>query len=271
MSQELATRPDLFNTPARQETQPQDTGDVGALLRLAVERGVSPESMEKLVDLQMRVMAKQAEMAFNSAIQAFQSSCPNVLKNRTGNFKNTYASLDHIVAVIRPHLEANGLSFSFDADETEGQLTTVCHVHHVAGHSRPGKFVCMIDKSAKQLNSMQQAASAQSYGRRYALLNVLGITTADEDDDGASVPKPPERDESAPVAQTRSERVSKDQCKAIWQRYQSIIQGDKDQFEQWVSETAGMPRGDVSNPSRWVQKNVSDCTEKLDRAEAARP
>jgi hypothetical protein len=67
----LATRPARELAPA-----PVNLQTMAGLLTIAVEKGLSPEAMERLVALQQRLMQQQAEEAFNLAIQRFQSACP---------------------------------------------------------------------------------------------------------------------------------------------------------------------------------------------------
>lgn len=162
---------------------------VMSMLQSAVEKGASPESLAKLVDLQERIMAKQAEMDFNQAMHSFQVECPPISKNKkagSGSFTYNYATLDHIASTIAPILQKNGLSYSFESTLTENSVEAVCNIKHVGGHSSSAKFSAPIDRNAK-MNDMQKAASALSYARRYALILALGITTGEIDDDGHSV------------------------------------------------------------------------------------
>jgi hypothetical protein len=76
----LATRPARELAPA-----PVNLQTMAGLLTIAVEKGLSPEAMERLVNLQQRLMQQQAEEAFNIAIQRFQSACPVITKNATAD------------------------------------------------------------------------------------------------------------------------------------------------------------------------------------------
>ena len=159
---------------------------VMAMLQAAVGSGASPETLEKLVALQERIMAKQAEMDFNRAMHCFQVSCPPIGKNRTagsGSFTYDYATLDHIASTIAPIMQKCGLSYSFESSIEEGAVRASCTIKHVGGHSSIAHFSAPIDRSAK-MNDMQKTASALSYARRYALILALGLTTGEMDDDG---------------------------------------------------------------------------------------
>jgi len=150
--------------------------------------------LEKLVDLQERVMRINAERAFNSAIQAFQFECPSIKHDghaAFGNTKYSYATLAQVANTIRPYLDKHGLSYGFTSESVSDGIKVTCTVKHVEGHSGSADFVVAIDNNAKGMNIAQRAASALSYARRYALLMALGITTADTDDDGAGAGEPP--------------------------------------------------------------------------------
>lgn len=218
---------------------------------VAVERGVDADTMEKLVNLQLRVMEKNAEMAFNRAFQDFQAECPSVSKNRTAkipmkgdtgkSWGYDFADLNHIAAVVRPHLKKHGFSFTFD---TDGAGAFRCHLHHVEGHSRTASVTLPAYKAA-QINDLQSEGVRNSYGRRYALLSVLGITTGDEDADGAMPdPEPPRRPQREPV--------DKDELTALinfWKSHNSS--GKESEFRAQISQMTDIPPEDVMNPKSW--------------------
>lgn len=169
---------------------PADSGTkVMSILQAAVTNGATPESLEKIVGLQERIMAKQAEMDFSAAIHMFQSECPPIPKNKTakaGSYSYEYASLDHIARIIAPIIRKCGLSYSFEASSTNEMVEATCTVRHIGGYSTSARFAAPVDRGAK-MNDMQKQASALSYARRYALILALGLTTGEADDDGSSI------------------------------------------------------------------------------------
>jgi hypothetical protein len=204
----LATRPARELAPA-----PVNLQTMAGLLTIAVEKGLSPEAMERLVNLQQRLMQQQAEEAFNLAIQRFQSACPVITKNATadaGKYSYNFADLPHIAATIRPHLESAGLSYSFDSKLESDRLRVTCTVHHVAGHSRTSTFEAKID-GPSAMSQLHKSASTLTYCRRYALTLALGLTTADTDDDGRGITTPspqPGPDPNSPRVARASARAS---------------------------------------------------------------
>lgn len=229
------------------------------LLLRAVEQGATPEALEKLVALQERIMAKNAEMEFNRAIQEFQSECPPIDKDRTAEVRKDgkiqytykYATLEQIARTIQPLLKKHGLSYSFDSScvpiGNREVLVAKCTVHHVAGHSRSGTFQCPIDSTAR-MNVMQQSASALSYARRYALTLALGITTAEYDDDARSMDPP----------------VSVEGLKQLKARWTEKFGGTVKEFEAWVENLTSIPSDKVKHPSSWDHGAYEKCTGALE-------
>lgn len=93
-------------------------------------------------------------------------------------FKSKYASLTSIVATIRPHLAANGLSYTQSIIKNEHGFWLATTLWHVSGESIMGFTPMLITK-----NDMQGVGAALTYGKRLGLAALLGIVT-DEDDDG---------------------------------------------------------------------------------------
>ncbi len=166
---------------------------VAQLLALAVEKGLGVEGLEKLVALQERVMARQAESAMAAAMAEFQRRCPSIKKTSTarvttaggGTYSYTYAELDEIAQTVNPLLADLGLSYTWDSEMTDTMHTCRCTLRHAAGHQVTSSFTCPIDTTAK-MNGTQKAGAALTYARRQSLISVLGLTTTDPDTDGAS-------------------------------------------------------------------------------------
>ncbi len=167
-----------------------------SLIAKAIEHQVPIETMERLLAMRKELKAEQAREAFYRALSGFQAACPVIPKTKTaevlsrsgGSYRYSYAPLDGIVKVIAPLLQQYGLSFTVQTRLEQEPLSqvAVCTVHHVDGHSESSEFRAPIDQGAR-MNEMQKAASAQTYAKRYALCNALGILTGDEDDDAQAL------------------------------------------------------------------------------------
>ena len=108
----------------------QDTGQVTDLLRLAVDKDIPAESLEKIVALHERIADRLAAQEFADALAAFQAECPSIIKNATavvtgrsgGQFSYKFADLDHIAGIVRAPLREHGLSFTWDSQTDNGNL-----------------------------------------------------------------------------------------------------------------------------------------------------
>lgn len=169
--------------------------DANALIALAIEREppVTVEVLERLLAMRRELREEQAREAFNRDFAAFQGGCPLIPKERavnerSGKLRYKYATLDAIMRVIQPYLVQYGFSIGFSGAFGEGIEIVTCHLRHVLGHETTSTFRAPIDKTA-YMNEPQKYGGARSYGRRYALCDVLGIVTADQDDDAVSAEK----------------------------------------------------------------------------------
>jgi hypothetical protein len=164
------------------EIAPQAPATPMTLLQQAISANMSPEQLGQFMDLQDRHEAKLAKSAYISAISRFQAECPTIKKTGTAD-RYTYAPLDEVLRTIRPILDKHGLSVRFDTEATEGKITAFCKVSHVSGHEDISRFTCDVDTKMR-VNDAQKQASANSYARRYALMNALNLVASNEDDDG---------------------------------------------------------------------------------------
>lgn len=177
-----------------------------ALLQLAVQQNLDIEKLEKLMQLQERWQAQQARKEFLSAISQFQASCPQLEKTKRVEFTNksgyktkySYAPLGEIVESIKKPLSDKGLSFRWEIQEAENKIIVTCIISHLLGHSESTTMSAAKDDSGSK-NEIQQRGSSITYLQRYTLIAALGISTADEDNDG-------QKDETIPPPVMPKER-----------------------------------------------------------------
>jgi len=180
--------------------------DMNAMFQAAIEKGPDGvEALERLFALKERQDATDRKASCYADLALAQAEFPGVVKERAGGHsrKGTsgdgrtivvggYASLDDIMKAITPVLVKHGLSVSWDRiPEAEMGLVTIeCVVRHRHGHEIRSRFMGVPDDGGKK-NRIQQLASATTYGRRYSLVQALGITLLDEgDDDGQAAGRP---------------------------------------------------------------------------------
>lgn len=166
----------------KQETAVSNIATPATLLQTAVEQNADLDKLERLMDLQDRWNADQAKNAYSQALAKFQSELGPIIKTRQAH-NSKYADLDDIAQAIRPILDKNGLSYTFEQDQDQSGLKVTCVVRHSAGHSESNSLSAPNDTSGGK-NQIQAIASTVTYLRRYTLTGALGITTGNEDSDG---------------------------------------------------------------------------------------
>src|SRR5271169_2681095 len=127
------------------------------------------------------------------ALTKFQKDVENVPKDAVNPFfKSKYASLENVIATVRPHMAKHGLSFSQFPDG-DGLTTVLMH--------SSGEWLQATSKMTPKDATPQGQGSAITYLRRYALSAVLGLATEDDDDgNAASAPaKAPAASKAAPT------------------------------------------------------------------------
>ena len=177
-------------------------------LLAVIERAASnPEvdvaKMEKLLEMHTKIVAKQAEDAFNIAMTAAQTDirriAPDAENTSTRNSKYaTYAKLDRI---LRPIYTKHGFSLSFDTEpNAAAEIVPVkCYVSHIAGHTRTYHAAMPADgkgaKGGDVMTKTHATGSAMSYGMRYLLKMIFNVAIGAEDDDGNAAAAGPKLDE----------------------------------------------------------------------------
>lgn len=174
------------------------------LLELAITNKADVGQLEKLMDLQERWEKNKARKMFLEAVSTFQSKCPPLKKKKTVDFENRtggrtkykYVPLGEITEAIKGLLHELGLSYRWEFDtktvevpskdgskSNKTEITCHCIISHLAGHSEKTSMNALQDDSGGK-NLIQQSGSTMTYLQRYTLIGALGITTADEDNDG---------------------------------------------------------------------------------------
>lgn len=161
--------------------------------RLAVNPDFGVEKLEKLIDMQERILDRNAASAFNIAFAKMQPKIPTIIERKSTD-RGKYAPREDIVEVIRPILSEYGFSLSFRTEWPEKTVVKVVGIlTHEEGHSRQSEFMSAADTSGSK-NAVQALGSAVEYGRRYTTTDLLNIASRGGDDDATKSgrPEPPE-------------------------------------------------------------------------------
>ena len=153
------------------------------MLAQAVERGMAPETIDKLMALAERWDKTQARKAFDIAIAAAKVEIPVIGKNATGHNSKKYADFAAIARVVDPIIGKHGLSYRFRTVQTD-KISVTCVLSHEAGHCEETTLSGPSDTTGNK-NAIQAIGSTLTYLQRYSLVQALGLAAA-EDDDGRS-------------------------------------------------------------------------------------
>ncbi len=187
---------------------PTDQGPA-RLLEMAVQQDLDIDKLERLVAMKERWDAQKAKEAFYAALVNFQKIVPVLEKRNVVDFKGksggevryAYASLSDIKAQIQEGLSDCGLSYRWEFADNTGNIDVTCIVTHILGHSEKTTMTAPADSSGSK-NPVQERASTITYLQRYTLIGALGLTTANQDDDGrkgqAGSPTPEESMKNLP-------------------------------------------------------------------------
>jgi hypothetical protein len=179
--------------PIEYEAKPlAQTEEPMAILKLGVEKGIDAESIERLSALAERWQDRRASEEFADCLAKFQGEVPEILQTKVAkivsqsgsSYQYTYAPLDLITRVARPILHRLGFAFSWDSVTEGAAMTVTCTLRHVNGHRESASFTCPLESPAK-MSGAQKAAAAMSFARRQTLTAILGLTTTEDDIDGA--------------------------------------------------------------------------------------
>jgi hypothetical protein len=177
-----------MTTKEKQIVEKKNELEVSTFISKAIEQKLPVESMERLFALYERAKAEKAKEAYIEALANFQKNCPIITKdkkvmNKDGRtVRYVYAPLESEIKQIGGLIADNNFSYSWNTKNTEEKMEVVCHLTHSLGHTESSTFTIPIEKS-QYMTHPQSYASAQTFAKRYTLNNVLGIATAEEDDD----------------------------------------------------------------------------------------
>lgn len=177
----------------REPVAPQETGLAAVIERLAMNPDVDVVKLEKIIELQERILRHTAQAEFEAAFADMQGDLPVITERGkiivNGQTRSTYAKFEDIIAEVRPILQRHGFALRHENEQKDGTLKITGILSHRCGHSVRDEFLANADDSG-QKNDIQQLGSTRSYGQRYTTISLLNIVTRGADDDGQRSQKP---------------------------------------------------------------------------------
>lgn len=171
---------------ANQSTESQM---IAVIADIASNPDTDVEKMEKMLDIQIRLMDRQAKIDFDQALSGVQSEMPRIqergeIKNKHGQVTSRYMKYEDIDLVIRPLLKKYGFSLMHTREEANGKMNVTTKLKHEGGHEETVSIPLPYDQVNALKNAVQAAVSTFSYGKRVNVCSLLNIVAEGEDDDG---------------------------------------------------------------------------------------
>jgi hypothetical protein len=183
-----------MNAVVKSGKLPAPASNAAALMevisRAASDPQIDVEKMDRLLQMQERIVGRQAEADFNAAMTAAQSEMgPISADAHNPQTRSKYASYAKLDGVLRPIYTKHGFALSFDEGEAPvDSVLVLCHVSHSAGHSRTYKKLMPADgkgaKGGDVMTKTHAAGAAMSYGMRYLLKGIFNVAVGEDDRDG---------------------------------------------------------------------------------------
>jgi hypothetical protein len=177
------------------------------LERMARDPSIDVAKIAALWGMLKEAKAESARVAYAEAMHAMQPKLPQINKDGTiwthsivngqaeigedGKpvqvVQNRYATWEQIDLLIRPVLHEHGFALTFDSIQDDRGLTIIAVLTHRKGHqTRTAAPLLPMDPRVGKSNPTKGWGSSSSYGKRYAAILALNITTREDDDDGGA-------------------------------------------------------------------------------------
>lgn len=158
--------------------------------------------LEKLMDLERRWRAEQAERDYVAAFALFKKNMPDVVKDLLNTqYGSDYSSLANLVNTTNKVLGEYGLNASWDPDQSQSPVIKVtCILAHAGGHKERVSISGPPDKSGSK-NPLQEIKSTLTYleGATFQAITGVVARSACKDDDGNSAGEKPPKAPAEPV------------------------------------------------------------------------
>lgn len=159
--------------------------------KLAENPEIDADKIEKFLDMQERVLDRQAKIAFFDAMNLVQAELPIVINDkRNAQTNSLYAQLESIAKAIKPIYTKHGFSASFTEAPcaADNYIRVEGALRHKDGHVEDHYWTEMpLDKTGIKGNvnktDIHATGSAFKYARRYLTCLMFDVATADYDDD----------------------------------------------------------------------------------------
>lgn len=191
--------------------------------RAAMNPNVDIDKMERLLEMQERILSRNAKAAYAAAFARMQPDLPEIPERGKGHNSVSYALWEDINDLIKPVISKHGFGISFQTGREGPNITVTAILTHCEGHSEQTTMVLPVDTSGSK-NAVQAVGSSTSYGKRYTASALLNLTSRGEDDDGKSAAKV---EKVAPPAKSSASLKKRDENgQDAWDRIIAELRAD---------------------------------------------
>lgn len=164
------------------------SGFAAMMERLAVNKDVDVEKLERMMAMNERILDRNAEQAFAADYVRMKPKLPKVVRTKINTQTDSkYAPLEDINTQIDPVLEEYGFGTSTKiVAQTESTVTVQATLWHRDGHKESTNIVMPLDnvgaKGTVNKTNVHATASSVTYAKRVAICALLNISTGDDKD-----------------------------------------------------------------------------------------
>lgn len=168
---------------------PSQKSVMALIVKMASDPTVDVLKLEKLLEMQERIVDRQAKIDYANALRSVQNRVPRIaangeIKNREGKTTSRYMKYEDIDKAVRDILFEEGFSIRNDRRNVGDKMIVITTLTHVSGHSETVEMPLPYDQPNALKSAIQAAVSTYSYGKRINLCSLLNIVEEGQDDEG---------------------------------------------------------------------------------------
>jgi hypothetical protein len=169
---------------------PEVASEAAGVMSLILRAGetMEPARLGQLMDLQERILNREAKQAFSVDYVRMKPHLPRVVRSKSNTqTKSKYAPLEDINNAVDPVLERFGFATATKIlSQTAESVTVEAELIHSGGHIEKTQITMPLDDRGSQgtVNKTGPHATASSitYAKRVAICALLNISTGDDAD-----------------------------------------------------------------------------------------
>lgn len=161
--------------------------------RLASNPDVDVAKIEKFLDMQERIVDKNAKQAFNAAMCRAQGRMPVIPEDKTNQQTNSkYSAYETVLKHAKPIYTKEGFAVMFyeGTAARDGDVRIYADVMHCEGHTENRWVDVPLDiagiKGNQNKTGTHAKGSSISYGRNYLIRMIFNIGTGEDDNGNAA-------------------------------------------------------------------------------------